>query len=148
MIQTKEDLKTHINKLNSMKIGIIFEYGVITKDNLREVYDLWYEHGIDSFKHNIAEKMEDVVKRCEFIKSLGFRKEVCDKYVNNEYFRWKTYSSYSPWNMIKKEREAVEALIRLSQENVENIFENVDEVEETIENKNPYNLRSRTRVDL
>ena len=148
MIKTKEDLKTHINGLNSMKIGIIYEYGVITKDNLREVYDLWYEHGIDSFKHNIAEKMEDVEKRFEFIKSLGFRKEVCDKYVNNEYFRWKTYSPYSPWNMIKKEREAVEALIRLSQENVENIFENVDEVEETIENKNPYNLRSRTRVNL
>ena len=148
MIKTKEDLKTHINGLNTMGISCIYEYGVITKDNLREAYDLWYEYGGDSFKHNIAEKMEDVYKRCEFIKSLGFRKEACDKYVNNEYFRWKTYSPYSPWNMVKKEREVAEALIRLSRENVENIVENVDEIEETIENKNPYNLRSRTRVNL
>ena len=150
MIQTKEHLKAHINELNSMKIGVIYEYGVITKDNLREVYDLWYEHGIDSFKHSIAEKMEDVVKRCEFIKNLGFRKEVCDKYVNNEYFRWKTYSPYSPWNMVKKERDAVETLIQMSMD-VNNVNENVDdgdEVEEPMINMHSYNLRSRTRVDL
>jgi len=150
MIQTKEDLKAHINELNSMKIGVIFEYGVITKDNLREVYDLWYEHGIDSFKHTIPEKMEDVVKRCEFIKSLGFRKEVGDKYVNNEYFRWKTYSPYSPWNMVKKERDAVETLIQMSMD-VNNVNENVDdgdEVEKSMINMHSYNLRSRTRVDL
>ena len=55
MIQTMDDLKIHINELNSMGIGIIYEYGVITKDNLREVYDLWYEQGTDSFKHTIPE---------------------------------------------------------------------------------------------
>ena len=148
MIQTKEDLKAHINELNSMKIGVIFEYGVITKDNLREVYDLWYEHGIDSFKHTIPEKMEDVLKRCEFIKNLGFRKEVCDKYVNNEYFRWKTYSPYSPWNMVKKEREAAETLIQMSMD-VNNVNENVDdesEVEEPMKTTHPYNLRKRVHL--
>jgi hypothetical protein len=148
MIKTKEDLKTHINGLNTMGISCIYEYGLITKDNLREAYDLWYEYGEDSFKHNIAEKMEDVYKRYEFIKSLGFRKEACDKYVNNEYFRWKTYSPYSPWNMSKKDTEASETLIQMSMD-VGNVdVKNVDEVEETIENKNPYNLRSRTRVNL
>ena len=131
-----------------MKIGIIYDHGVITKDNLREVYDLWYEHGIDSFKHNIAEKMEDVLKRCEFIKSLGFRKEVCDKYVNNEYFRWKTYSPYSPWNMVNKEREAAETLIQMSMD-VNNVNENVDdkgEVEEPMKTTHPYNLRKRVHL--
>lgn len=148
MIQTKEDLKVHINELNSMKIGVIYEYGVITKDNLREVYDLWYEHGIDSFKHIIAEKMEDVLKRCEFIKSLGFRKEVCDKYVNNEYFRWKTYSPYSPWNMVNKEREAAETLIQMSMDvnNVNDNVDDVDDVEEPMKTTHPYNLRKRVHL--
>ena len=145
MIQTKEDLKAHINELNSMRIGIIFEYGVVIKDNLREVYDLWYEHGIDSFKHNIAEKMEDVLKRCEFIRSLGFRKEVGDKYIGNEYFRWKTYSPYSPWNMVKKERDAAETLIQMSvDENVD--VDDVDDVEEPMKNTHPYNLRKRVHL--
>ena len=146
MIQTKEHLKAHINELNSMKIGVIYEYGVVTKDNLREVYDLWYEYGEDSFKHTIAEKMEDVLKRCEFIKSLGFRKEVCDKYVYNEYFRWKTYSPYSPWNMVKKERDAAETLIQMSQENDENIVESVDEIEEPMKTTHLYNLRKKVNL--
>ena len=144
MIQTIEDLKTHINELNSMGIGIIYEYGAITKDNLREVYDLWYERGIDSFKHTIPEKMEDVLKRCEFIKSLGFRKEVYDKYVNNEYFRWKTYSPYSPWNMSKKDTEAAETLIRLSQENVDDT--KVEKTQVSLIQTHPYNLRKRVHL--
>ena len=36
MIQTKEHLKAHINELNSMRIGVIYEYGVVTKDNLTD----------------------------------------------------------------------------------------------------------------
>ena len=64
-----------------------------------------------------------------------------DKYVNNEYFRWKTYSPYSPWNMIKKERDAAKTLIQMSMD-----VDNVNEVEEPMKTTHPYNLRKR--VDL